>query len=57
MTNFIAEVEFKTRNWDTITVEAEDTEQAIQFVREQVLESVDDVSDVSITSVKEVVIG
>lgn len=57
MTNFIAEVEFKTRNWDTITVEAEDSEQAIQFAREQVLESVDDVSDVSITSVKEVVIG
>ena len=57
MTNFAVEVEYKTRNWDTITVEAEDTEQAIQFAREQVLESVDDVSDVSITSTKEVVIG
>lgn len=57
MTTYISEVEYKTRNYDTITVDADDIDQAEQYVREQVLESTDDVTDVSITSTKEVTIG
>ena len=57
MTNYLIEAEYKTRNYDTLTIEAEDVEQAEQFAREQILDTVDDVSDVSITSTKEVIIG
>lgn len=57
MTNYIAEVEYKTTNWDTVPVTADDLDQAEQFVRETVLEGTDDVTDVVITSIKEVSIG
>jgi len=54
---YIGEVEFKTLNWDTITVEADDAEQAEQFIRETVMESNDDAGDVVILDLKEVNIG
>lgn len=57
MTQYIAEVEFKTLNWDTITVEADDREQAEQFVTETVMETNDDAGDVTILTIKEVNIG
>ncbi len=54
MPNYTGEVEYKVTHWDTVPVEADDVEQAEQFIRETVYETIGDVTDVTITTIKEV---
>ncbi len=51
---FEVDAEFLQRNFETAVFEADDAEQAEQFMREYIMESFDDVSSVTIGMVKEI---
>ena len=54
MTTFEVEFDYTIREGSSVTLEADDTEQAEDFAHEYIRETYDDVTNVEIVSIKEI---